>query len=210
MEPNYGCEERSDNYIAMDEVILRDESGAEISMEISDSELYEKDINEGDWVFFDLDAKYIIHVSGPWWTDGSKGEEECLRKCYKKALQLATDYGCKSIVFPLLVTGTYGFPKELGIQIAIDIFTEFLEENDIEITLAVFGGEDVSISVKLVEDIASFIDDGYVEDALTEEYRRIRLPYRSDTAPETRMGKTLESIPIPSFLRRESRDEEES
>lgn len=159
---------------------------------------------------FDLDAKYIIHVSGPWWTDGSKGEEECLRKCYKKALQLATDYECKSIAFPLLATGTYGFPKELGIQIAIDIFTEFLEENDIEITLAVFGSEDVSISGKLVEDIASFIDDGYVEDALTEEYRRIRLPYRSDTAPETRMGKTLESIPIPSFLRRESWDEEES
>ena len=38
---------------------------------------------------FDLDAKYIIHASGPWWTDGSKGEEACLRSCYVKALQLA-------------------------------------------------------------------------------------------------------------------------
>ena len=38
---------------------------------------------------FDLDAKYIIHASGPWWTDGSKGEEECLRSCYAKALQLS-------------------------------------------------------------------------------------------------------------------------
>ena len=54
MEPDYGCEERPENYIAMDQVILRDECGSEISMEISDSELYEKDINEGDWVFFDL------------------------------------------------------------------------------------------------------------------------------------------------------------
>ena len=54
MEPDYGCEERSDDYITMDKVILRDESGSEISMEISDLELYEKNINEGDWVYFDL------------------------------------------------------------------------------------------------------------------------------------------------------------
>ena len=73
------------------------------------------------------------HVSGPWWTDGSKGEEACLRSCYAKALQLAKDYGCNSIAFPLLATGTYGFPKELGIQIAVDTFTDFLEDNDIEI-----------------------------------------------------------------------------
>ena len=53
-DDDYGCEERPDDYIAIDRVILRDESGSEISMEISDSELYEKNINEGDWVFFDL------------------------------------------------------------------------------------------------------------------------------------------------------------
>ena len=54
MEPDYGCEERPDDYIAMDTVILRDESGTEIKMEISDQELYDKDINEGDWVYFDV------------------------------------------------------------------------------------------------------------------------------------------------------------
>ncbi len=53
MEPDYGCEERPDDYIAMDKVILLDESSSEIKLEISDSELYEKDINEGDSVFLD-------------------------------------------------------------------------------------------------------------------------------------------------------------
>ena len=53
MEPDYGCEERPDNYIAMDKVLLRNESGMEIELEIADNELYEKDINEGDWVYFD-------------------------------------------------------------------------------------------------------------------------------------------------------------
>ena len=55
IEPDYGCEERSDDYVAMDGVILRDEDGSEIEMEIPDSELYEKDIVEGDWVSFNLD-----------------------------------------------------------------------------------------------------------------------------------------------------------
>ena len=55
IEPDYGCEERSDDYVAMDRVILRDEDGSEIEMEIPDSELYEKDIVEGDWVSFNLD-----------------------------------------------------------------------------------------------------------------------------------------------------------
>ena len=55
MEPDYGCEERPDDYIAMDKVILRDGDGQEISMEIPDTELYDKDINVGDWVYFDRD-----------------------------------------------------------------------------------------------------------------------------------------------------------
>lgn len=158
---------------------------------------------------FDLDAKYIIHASGPWWTDGSKGEEACLRSCYEKALQLAKDHGCNSIAFPLLATGTYGFPKELGIQIAVDTFTAFLEENDIEITLAVFGSEDVTISGKLVEDVASFVDDGYVATALAEEYRNDNYPREIGKRPESRVDSTVQSFHIPSFLRRENRDEEE-
>ncbi len=159
---------------------------------------------------FDLDAKYIIHASGPWWTDGSKGEEACLRSCYAKTLQLAKDYGCNSIAFPLLATGTYGFPKELGIQIAVDTFTAFLEDNDIEITLAVFGSEDVTISGKLVEDVASFVDDGYVATALAEEYRNDDYPRVIGRRPESRIGSILQSIHMPSFLRRENRDEEEA
>ena len=62
LEPDSGCEERPDDYIAMDSVVLRDENGSEISMEISDSELYEKDINEGDWVFFDLNNQIFKEI----------------------------------------------------------------------------------------------------------------------------------------------------
>lgn len=54
IEPDYGCEERPDDYITMDKLVLRDENAQEIDMEVPDKELYEKGINEGDWVYFDL------------------------------------------------------------------------------------------------------------------------------------------------------------
>ena len=88
---------------------------------------------------FNLDAKYIIHVSGPWWEGGNKGEPELLRKCYEKVLSIAADKNCKSVAFPLMATGAYGFPKDIGMEIAVSSFTGFLEEHDMDIFLVVFG-----------------------------------------------------------------------
>ena len=119
---------------------------------------------------FDLDAKYIIHVSGPWWEGGDNGEEDILRECYEKSLQLALDNNCKSIAFPLIATGTYKFPQRLGIEIAVEAFTSFLEKHDMEIYLVVFGEKSVKISGELGEEVLSFIDDDYVRETLQEEY----------------------------------------
>ena len=125
---------------------------------------------------FDLDAKYIIHASGPWWKGGDKGEAELLRKCYDKSLLLAAEKGCESIAFPLLATGTYGFPKELGIQIAVDAFTAFLLDHEMEITLVVFGEYAYHVSGKIFDDVKSFIDEEYVSAALEDEYRYDGIP----------------------------------
>lgn len=54
VEPDYGCEERPADYVRMDEVLLASPDGNEINIQIPDAELYEKDINEGDWVYFDV------------------------------------------------------------------------------------------------------------------------------------------------------------
>ena len=102
---------------------------------------------------FNLDAKYIIHASGPWWEGGNKGEAELLRQCYDKSLQLAAKHKCKSIAFPLLATGTYGFPQKLGIEIAVEAFTRFLEDYEMEIFLVVFGAKSVKISGELGEEV---------------------------------------------------------
>ena len=120
---------------------------------------------------FNLDAKYIIHASGPWWEGGKHDEVQLLRQCYDKSLQMAYDAGCKSIAFPLLATGTYGFPKELGIDIAVSSFTGFLEGHEMEITLVVFGKKATDISGKLFDDVKSFVDDEYVSETLDAEYK---------------------------------------
>lgn len=119
---------------------------------------------------FNLPAKYIIHASGPLWRGGNYEEREILRECYDNALKLALECNCSSIAFPLLATGTYGFPKEIGMSIAVEAFTDFLKKHEMEILLVVFGSDALSLSGLLAERVIEFIDDAYVEEAYDTEY----------------------------------------
>lgn len=117
---------------------------------------------------FKLDAKYIIHVSSPVWTGiwyGERPPESVFTKetilltdCYMKALYMAAENGCKSIAFPLLATGTYKFPKEIGMAVAVRAFTEFLKKYDMEIFLVVFGEDSSNISGSLFRKVKRFVD----------------------------------------------------
>lgn len=123
---------------------------------------------------FGLDAKYIIHAVGTYWVDGSHGELDVLRSCYEKSLALADEKGCASIAFPLLATGSYGYPEGVGIQTAINVFTDFLQDHDMDITLAVFGPGAYHISGRIFDDVKSYVDDNYVEKAKKAEYKNSR------------------------------------
>lgn len=70
---------------------------------------------------FDLDppVRHIIHTVGPVWEDGSHGEAEILASCYRRSLQVADELGARSIAFPAIATGVYGFPPEQAAQIAV-------------------------------------------------------------------------------------------
>lgn len=120
---------------------------------------------------FNLDAKYIIHVSGPNWIDGLHQEEILLRQCYERALELAYKRRCKSVAFPLISTDTYGFPKELGLQIALEAFYSFLLQHEMEIILVIFGEMAFRLSGKIFDDVQAYLDNFYVEHKLQKEYR---------------------------------------
>jgi len=154
---------------------------------------------------FALQAKHVIHTVGPVWNGGSYGEETLLRNCYDNSLKLAMEHCCKSIAFPLISTGNYGFPKDRALQIAISAFSTFLMEHEMQIYLVVFDRTSFQLSEKLFQSVASYIDEHYVEDCAVAAYgasydnRPIR---RRDWAVEERavMEKCAPcySMPAPS------------
>lgn len=119
---------------------------------------------------FALDAKYIFHTVGPIWDGGDKGERDTVRSCYTNCLNKAIEMGLESIAFPLIATGNYGFPKAEALQIATSVFSSFLAENDLDITLVVFDNESFTLSGKIFAGIDQYIDENYVEEKTGEEY----------------------------------------
>lgn len=113
---------------------------------------------------FALPAKYIIHTAGPIYKDGKSGEEELLRSAYTNSLNLALEKKCKSIAFPLLSSGAYGYPKEEALYVATEVFRSFLSEHDMDIYLVVFDKSALSISKKLLYEVKSYINEHYVEE----------------------------------------------
>ena len=108
---------------------------------------------------FALDAKYIIHTVGPVWVDGSHGEWDTLRFCYENSLALADSLDCESIAFPLIATGTYGFPKDEALHIALSEIQRFLLTHEMKVTIVVFDRKALELSESLIGGIEQFIDD---------------------------------------------------
>ena len=73
-----------------------------------------------------LPAKFVIHTPGPVWRDGNHGEPELLASCYRRALELALAHGVRSIAFPCIGTGVYGYPAAQAAEIAVRTVREFL------------------------------------------------------------------------------------
>lgn len=78
---------------------------------------------------YDLPAKYVIHTVGPVWRGGSQTESSLLQSCYKNSLQIALDKNIKSIAFPAISTGVYGYPIKEATKIAVQTVTNFLDHH---------------------------------------------------------------------------------
>ncbi len=131
------------------------------------------DVPEGE-VFitpgFNLKAEFIIHAVSPLYIDGESGEEDRLRSCYRKALSLADEKGIRSIAFPLISTGGFGYPKEEGMRIALDEIQAFLEDHRMMIYLVVFDEKSASLGRRAYLGLEEYIDRNYVEQASDAEY----------------------------------------
>ena len=78
---------------------------------------------------YNLPCEYVIHTVGPIWNGGRSKEEELLAGCYYNSMQLAQEHGIRSIAFPSISTGVYGYPVELAAKVAVRTVSRFLEDN---------------------------------------------------------------------------------
>ncbi|MEK6303866.1 MAG: O-acetyl-ADP-ribose deacetylase [Acidobacteriota bacterium] len=93
---------------------------------------------------YKLPAKYVIHTVGPVWQGGGRGEAELLSSCYLSSLRLAIEHGVKTIAFPAISCGVYGYPVEQACEIAVRETADFLTgEASIERVIFVCFGDDV-------------------------------------------------------------------
>jgi len=87
---------------------------------------------------FRLPAKYILHTVGPVWRGGGFGEEAQLRACYRNCLRLAESMRLKSVAFPLISIGIFGYPKEQALLVAVSEIESCLQTRDMQVNLVLY------------------------------------------------------------------------
>jgi O-acetyl-ADP-ribose deacetylase (regulator of RNase III) len=145
---------------------------------------------------FDLPAKYVIHAVGPVYRDGKRGEEQLLRSAYTSSLRLAVEMKCESIAFPLISSGTYGYPRDKALNVATTAIQDFLlnSDRDIDVSLVVFDRAAFALSRKLRGEVQSFIDENYIA---RNEAIEADSPLRNNRFMEEEAAQISFSMPAP-------------
>lgn len=128
---------------------------------------------------YNLPCKYVIHTVGPIWKGGNNHEEEKLIDCYKNSLNLAKKMYCKTVAFPLISAGAYGYPKEQALHIAISEICRFLIDNEMLVYIVVFDKDCFRVSKKLISDIKEYIDECTVETHYEKSSRMFPHPLKT-------------------------------
>ena len=108
---------------------------------------------------FRLPARFVIHTAGPVYQDGRHGEEEKLRASYRNSLKRAIENRCKSIAFPLISSGIYGYPKDKALRAATDEIRDFLVDHELDVFLVVFDTAAFEVSKKLLGEVENYLDE---------------------------------------------------
>ena len=96
---------------------------------------------------YDLRARFVIHTVGPVWNGGASGEPELLASCYRRSLEIAAGHGFRSVAFPAISTGAYGYPIEMATRVAVETVREVLARAMLpdEVTFCCFSPRDLEV-----------------------------------------------------------------
>lgn len=98
---------------------------------------------------YNLPARWVIHTVGPIWRGGNEGELELLASAYRRSLEEAVRVGAKTVAFPAISTGVYGYPKEAAALVAISEIKKFLEHTELEeVRLVCFSQDSAKLHLK--------------------------------------------------------------
>jgi len=140
---------------------------------------------------FSLPAKYVIHTAGPVYKDGKQNEEMLLRSSYLNSLNLAKKHKCKSIAFPLISSGIYGYPKDEALSVATSAISDWLKSDDMEVSLVVFDKTAFELSNELLGDVRSFVDENYVDERSIRFSRRRPTPSTDFLSPDDAVAESM-------------------
>lgn len=99
-----------------------------------------------------LPARFVIHTVGPVWQGGTEGEPALLASCYRNSLRIAAEVSARSVAFPCISTGVYGYPIELAARIAAETVRSSLQELNVvnEVIFCCFSADDTALYKKLL------------------------------------------------------------
>jgi O-acetyl-ADP-ribose deacetylase (regulator of RNase III) len=105
---------------------------------------------------FDLPASYVIHTVGPVWSGGQRNEADLLASCYRRSLEKAQEVGARTLAFPCISTGVYGYPKGPAAALAVATVRDFIEQHQgsgfREIVFCCFSADDADLYRSLLAD----------------------------------------------------------
>lgn len=103
-----------------------------------------------------LPAKYVIHTPGPVYRGGNQHEATILKNSYRNSMQLAKQYNCRSIAFPAISTGVYGYPKDEACRIAIDTVLDFMQKENffIDIYFVLYDEDNFSLYTTYLKELS--------------------------------------------------------
>jgi O-acetyl-ADP-ribose deacetylase (regulator of RNase III) len=103
----------------------------------------------------DLDARWVVHTVGPVWRGGGEGEPDLLRSCHERSLALAAEAGARTVAFPAISTGVYGYPVEKAARVALAAARDFAERDDrlAEIRFVLFSERDLEAFRAAMEEL---------------------------------------------------------
>ena len=171
---------------------------------------------------FNLPAKYIIHTVGPVWQGGGFHEKTLLTSCYIRSLELAQQNDCKTVAFPLISAGAYGYPYDDALQTAYDTCRRFLQETDAEMEIFIVlyqRGENYKANIRRHTDysvfpdaagfrrVAEYIRDNYHFDAEITEFEDA-VPKKKPAAPKAAGKKVAAKEAPPLFSKQKIRHQE--